>query len=229
MTAFVVTFDVFSALIDSRVGGSAFFSDRAASSGWLVPGSRVYDAWDATNKAFHARPGPWRPFAELAEAALADVYRDLGLVGDVAADCRDLLAGMPLWPLWPDVDANGLRRVSRRLGLLTNIDDVLLAGTTPLGLGCFDPGLILTSERLGSYKPAPVFYSRARSMLGPVVHVASSARDVRGALEAGLPCVRLARPGHRVDTDGPTPEHVVDSVSQLPSAVAAVGASFYGS
>jgi 2-haloacid dehalogenase len=38
------------------------------------------------------------------------------------------------------------------------------------------------------------------------VHVATSARDVRGALAAGIEVVRLRRPGHRLDPEGQTPQ-----------------------
>lgn len=59
-------------------------------------------------------------------------------------------------------------------------------------------------------------YRAARADLGPFVHVVSSARDVRGSLEAGISAVRLVRPGHRLDPDGPVPEHVVTSLADLP-------------
>ena len=48
-----------------------------------------------------------------------------------------------------------------------------------------------------------------------LVHVAASARDVRGALEAGLETVRLARPGHELDSAGPRPAREVDSLTEL--------------
>ena len=221
MSDFLVTFDVFSALIDSRTGGSAYFADRAVSyGGWAVTGQRVYDDWDAQNKRLHAQIRRWRPFAEIAEIALASVYLDLGIASDVTADCRGLLASMTQWPLWPDVTKEALIKIGHPLGLLSNIDDALLTGTAPLGLGCFDPDLVLTSQRLQSYKPAAEFYLRAAAEVGPLLHVASSARDIRGSLESGLTCVRLARPGHRVDPEGSSPLMEVAGVSGLPAALA---------
>lgn len=47
------------------------------------------------------------------------------------------------------------------------------------------------------------------------MHVASSARDVRGALEAGIPVVRLRRPGHRLDPEGPQPPYEVEDLGEL--------------
>jgi 2-haloacid dehalogenase len=56
------------------------------------------------------------------------------------------------------------------------------------------------------------------------VHVPASARDTRGALEAGLAVVRVRRPGHRVDPAGPQPEHEVDDLTQVPAVLARVSA-----
>ena len=81
-------------------------------------------------------------------------------------------------------------------------------------------GAALTSERLGVYKPHAAIYRRAVDELGPLVHVATSARDVRGALEAGIPTVRLQRPGHELDADGPRPTHEVTSTVELPGVLA---------
>jgi 2-haloacid dehalogenase len=45
--------------------------------------------------------------------------------------------------------------------------------------------------------------------------VATSARDVRGALEAGLEVVRLRRPGHALDPAGPRPAVEVGSLHDV--------------
>ncbi len=215
----VVTFDVFSALIDSRRGGSDFFQHTATARGWQLTGPAVYDDWDRRNKQLHAQLGPWRPFADLAADALTAVYRTYQLAGDPAADCAHLLESMAGWPLWPDVTAAALTGVDRPLGLLSNIDDQLLARTAPLQLGVIDPTLVLTSQQLHAYKPHPAFYQRAADRLGPFVHVASSARDVRGALEAGIPCIRLARSRHPLDPAGPQPAVTIDRVAATATAV----------
>ncbi len=108
------------------------------------------------------------------------------------------------------------------MGLLTNFDDDLLIRTRAAKLPWVDPELLITSQALRAYKPAPAFYHRAREQIGPFVHIAASARDVRGALEAGVACVRLARPGHRLDPDGPTPTVTVHDAADLPAVVHSV-------
>ena len=66
---------------------------------------------------------------------------------------------------------------------------------------------MLTSGRLHAHEPPPGIHHRARERAGGrLVHVATSARDVRGALAAGIDVVRLRRPGHRLDPEGATPQ-----------------------
>lgn len=214
MGARVVTFDLFSALIDSRRGGSAAFSGLGRSRGWSVSGTLLYDTWDKRNKALHAQLRSWVPFAALAAEGLAGTYRELGLDGDPECDAAQVLSTVGTWPLWPDV-AVGLPALARRhrVGVLSNVDDALFAQTRAAPF--VDPALALTSERLKAYKPAPVLYRRAEEAVGPIVHVATSARDVRGALEAGIAVVRLRRAGHLLDPEGPTPPLEAGSVGDL--------------
>jgi FMN phosphatase YigB (HAD superfamily) len=156
------------------------------------------------------------PFAELSRQALAATYVELGVAGSADDDVRALLGSVGQWPLWPDVGAAlaALREVAR-VGVLSNVDDDVYAATRAAPL--LDPALAMTSQRLQAYKPSPQLYRAARARLGPFVHVASSARDVRGSLEAGITAVRLVRPGHRLDPDGPAPEHVVSSLAEVPA------------
>ena len=219
---YTVTFDVFSALINSRAGGSAFFAELASSRSWTCSPTEVYDRWDSRNKELQRHGGGWRSYAELAQIALADAYLEVGAAGDPGEDCPRLLSSMATWPLWPDVRTAPSQLWGRhRAGLLSNIDDALLRPTAAMQLSMIDPHLVLTSQTLRRYKPSPEFYGNARSRLGAFVHVASSARDVRGALEAGVPCVRLVRPGHTIDPAGPTPAQVARSFAELPLAVRA--------
>jgi 2-haloacid dehalogenase len=217
----IVTFDVFSALTDSRAGGSGFLESVVAESGWSVSGEQIYDRWDALNKERHRTAEHWVPFSDLSALAMDEALKQLGLPNEAAhLISKALLDSMVEWPLWPDVSEASLNALGATgLGLLSNIDDQLLAGTAAIRLGVFDPNLIVTSQRAQAYKPAEALYRRATELLGPFVHIASSARDVRGAVQAGIPCVRLARPGHSLDAAGPEPEWTADSVSMLPGLV----------
>ncbi|MEO6880104.1 MAG: hypothetical protein ABI181_04020 [Mycobacteriaceae bacterium] len=213
----VVTCDVFSALTDSHRGASALLAGLRRD--WPVDPAAVAADWDSRTKTLHRTHRGWRSHAELATQALVSTYTRLGVPGDAHTDAARLLGSMPDWPLWPDVAALDAAAWSGlRVGLLTNCDDDLLAGSRAATLAWVD-GEVLTSQALRAYKPARAFYDRARERVGAFVHVAASARDVRGAMEAGVACVRLARPGHALDPDGPVPAVTVTDAADLPAAV----------
>ena len=221
----VVTFDLFSALIDSRRGGSSSLDRIAGTRSWQVGGEALYDRWDAHNKAAQKETaeqeasGPsssgWPTYRQLAKVAMSRLYDELALDGDPSRDADLLIDSMSTWPLWPDV-SEWLPAVGadHRIGLLSNVDDDIFASTRAAAF--VDHDLALTSQRLQAYKPGAEIYARARTLLDPMVHVATSARDVRGALEAGCPVIRLRRPGHRLDPSGPRPTYEAGTLSELP-------------
>lgn len=157
-------------------------------------------------------------------AALASTYAARSLPREHAgADLARLHGSAGDWPLWPDV-ADGVVAVAalpqvRGVGLLSNVDDALARRTRAAAL--VDDDLLLTSQRLRAFKPDPRIYAAAAAAVAPasLVHVAASARDVRGALEAGLTTVRLARPGHALDPAGPRPDHEVTDAAHLPAVI----------
>ena len=217
-----VTFDLFSALLDSRTGGSRGWQSVADRRGWPVPGEALYDEWDRRNKAAQRDCVPWQPWRVPATAAWRRTCDDLGLTvtaADVESDVEAFAGTMAEWPLWPGV-ADGLPRLAstHRVGLLSNVDDALFARTAAAAF--VDSDVALTSERLGAYKPHPEIYLRAKARLGDLVHVATSARDVRGALEAGIPVVRLRRPGHDLDPDGPRPGREAGGIDEIAALLA---------
>ncbi|MGY1773582.1 HAD family hydrolase [Blastococcus sp. SYSU D00813] len=211
----LVTFDLFSALLDARTGGAAVLGRLAAEHGRPGAGEDLYAAWDARNKASQRDTAEWLTFAEHSRQALAGACAELGVPLDVDAATAALLASVAEWPLWPDTAA-GLAAVAREfaVGVLSNVDDEVFARTRVAAL--VPPDAVLTSERLRAYKPAPAVYRRALERAGGrLVHVATSARDVRGALEAGLTVVRLRRPGHALDPAGPAPRWDVGGTAEL--------------
>jgi 2-haloacid dehalogenase len=99
-------------------------------------------------------------------------------------------------------------------GILSNVDDEIFARTQVAPL--IDDRYVFTSERLRAYKPSPAIYHRARESApgGRHVHVATSARDVRGAVAAGSDVIRLIRPGHDAPACGPAPLYVAASLDE---------------
>jgi 2-haloacid dehalogenase len=211
----LLTFDLFSALIDSRTGASRILGAIAAERRWPIGGERLYDEWDRRNKASQRDERDWIPFAEHCCRALAATYSDLGLAGRAPVDAAMLLGSVGGWPLWPDVDRQLPAIAARhRIGVLSNVDDDVFARTRVAQLVPDDA--VLTSERLRAYKPGPEIYRRARERAGgELVHVATSERDVRGALAAGLDVIRLRRPGHTADLSTAPPHREAADLGEL--------------
>lgn len=223
----IVTFDLFSALLDTRTSVARAFDGFAGRRGWPISGNDLYDCWDTHNKAAQkeladrlTRGGEWESFTSVSMRTLGEAYDDLGIDADPVADMRAIHAMIPNWPPWPDVTPALLNLSPHRLGILSNVDDALFARTQVAGL--VDAELVFTSERLRAYKPGAAIYRRAVERTGGHVHVAASARDVRGSLEAGLTTVRVARPGHRVDPDGPKPTYEIESLTDLGPTLAKI-------
>jgi len=211
-----ITLDVFSALIDSRTGGSRVFDQIAGRQRWALRGPALYQAWDREHKRLQRECVRWEPFTALGRQALIQVLDEHRLRGDVDAAMTQLWASLADWPLWPDVD-RGVRALagSHWVGLLSNIDDTLLARTRLASLP-FAPDLVITSERVRQYKPNPSLYHAAHTIAGPsFTHIAASARDVRGALQAGVDTIRLIRPGLDIDPAGPRPTRQVTGLGEL--------------
>ena len=182
----------------------------------------MYDRWDAHNKAGQRTATAPTTFHDLSLRALRQTYVDFGL--DISKADEDMVAlenSVSEWPLWPDI-ADAVREIAERtrVGLLSNVDDRLARRTRAFRL--IEPELALTSQRLGAFKPNPEIYQAAVAAVAPekLVHIAASARDVRGALEAGITTVRLARPGHNLDAEGPKPRLEVEDAADLPGLLA---------
>jgi 2-haloacid dehalogenase len=211
----LVTFDLFSALIDTRTGASRILASIAAERRWLIGGERLYDEWDRRNKASQRDEPEWIPYAEHCRRALAATYADLGLEGRAPVDAAMLLGSVGGWPFWPDV-ATELPAIAARLrvGVLSNVDDDVFARTKVAAL--IPDDAVLTSERLRSYKPHREIYLRARERAGGgLVHVATSERDVRGALAAGIDVIWLRRPGHALAPSAAEPPRAADGLAEL--------------
>ena len=75
----IVTFDLFSALLDTRTGASRAFAAIAGERGWDLSGETLYDTWDGHNKALQREARPPTSFRDVSREALAAAYDDLRL------------------------------------------------------------------------------------------------------------------------------------------------------
>ena len=103
---------------------------------------------------------------------------------------------MPRWPPFADTNAalERLAAAGYRLGILSNVDDDLLAGTRRHFTVTFDP--VVTAQQVRSYKPAHGHFLTARERLGGArwLHAAQSYfHDVTPARALAIPVAWINR------------------------------------
>lgn len=191
----ILTFDCYGTLIDWESGISDACIQAAARDGVTLDRDAVL--------RIHAEVEP-----EIQSAgfkAYRDVLREvaLGIANrsgwELAEGGASFLAdSLPSWKPFPDTNAalEQLYRQGHRLGILSNIDNDLLAGTLRRLAVPF--AFLVTAQDLGSYKPALAHFERAKEIAGNEewVHVAQSYfHDVEPAVAFGVPVVWINRKG----------------------------------
>jgi 2-haloacid dehalogenase len=99
------------------------------------------------------------------------------------------------------------------------VDDEIFARTPVAPF--VDDDYVLTSERLHACSAHPSSTAvREAARRGGHVRVATSARDLRGGIDAGSYVIRLVRPGHDAPDNGPAPRHVASSPGDVADLLA---------
>lgn len=213
----LITFDCYGTLIDWNRGVAGALVREAARQG------RKADA-DAVLGVFHAaeprvQAAGYRTYREVLTELEGHVAGELGW--DPPSSPGYLAKSLPEWEPFPETN-RALRRLvdaGYTLGILSNVDDDLLAGTRRhLGV---DFELLVTAEQVRSYKPATAHFERAIEHVGGMrerlLHIAQSYfHDVRPARALGIATVWVNRLDEAVpDAEtGPTAE-----VADLDAAV----------
>jgi len=209
----IVTFDCYGTLIDWELGISQAFIEAAAQEGVQVDRRRVLEAHADIEPAVQA--GPYRTYHDvLAETARRMAER----LRWMPSGSTDFLSrSLPAWPAFPDTNAALARLAAAgyRLGILSNIDDGLLVTSLRHFKVKFD--LIVTAQKLRSYKPAPAHFVETRERIGESswLHAAQSYfHDVVPAREHGIPVAWINR-----NADKPSgkarPDHEFPNLKQL--------------
>ena len=167
-----LTFDCYGTLIDWDAG---LWSSFQALLGDRVEGRRreLFDVYVQAEAQVEA--GPYRKYREVLALSSERVAEHFGMRLD--AGHREFLAQqLPAWRPFADTNEALMRLKKRfRLGVLSNIDRDLFAGTCKQFEAQFD--FVVTAEDVGSYKPADGHFSR---LLGghvrtqEVIHLAQS-------------------------------------------------------
>ena len=191
----VVTFDCYGTLIDWEQGIGAAFLRAAAADGVRLTAAAVLAAYAEVEPVVEAEAYR-RYHAVLAETARRVAAR-LGWRLN-AERARFLPDSLGDWPPFPDTNAalERLAAAGYRLGILSNVDDDLLAASRRHFTVDFD--LVVTAQQVGAYKPARPHFDVARERIGPArwLHAAQSYfHDVVPARALAIPVAWINRKG----------------------------------
>lgn len=189
----IITFDCYGTLIDWEAGISNAFTRAAEAEGRTIDHLAIL-----------------REYAELEPEVESERYRTYSQVlaetaRRVAAHlcwplteerATFLVESLPTWQPFPDVDPalERLVRAGYRLGILSNVDDDLLAATLRHFHVRFD--LLVTAQQVESYKPAPGHFLEARRRIGNLqwLHAAQSYfHDIVPSQALGIPVAWINR------------------------------------
>lgn len=202
----LVTFDCYGTLIDWRGGISSAFREHLPQSGG-VDEDDLFTAFAAIENAVEAQA--YRPYRQVLRETVEHLTERFGW--DLDPSTSDFLANsVPAWEPFPDVNPalERLRSLGYRLGILSNIDDDLLADTLRRFHVTFD--LVVTAEQTRSYKPSPHHFRRALEAVDGdprrILHIAQSHyHDVRAAVPLLIPVLWVNRHGESLPKGGPDP------------------------
>ncbi|HJQ26678.1 MAG TPA: HAD-IA family hydrolase [Blastocatellia bacterium] len=210
----LITFDCYGTLIDWEKGIVSAFQREAARAGRKLDAGAIVAAYHAEEPAVESEA--YRPYRDVLTKTAQRVASRLGLSIEPER-AGFLVDSLPHWPPFADTNAALERLVQRyRLGILSNVDDDLLAATRKLFTVRFD--LIVTAEQVGSYKPSHGHFIEARWRAGEArwLHAAQSYfHDVLPASALDIPVVWVNRKRERPDTGGPLPMLEVTNLTEL--------------
>ena len=183
-----MTFDCYGTLIDWETGIQRAFKQALEATG-LSPAqeAELFELYQKEEKRIEGQM-PYRKYREVLALAASSAAKRFGR--PIPEKLSDILARqLPSWSPFPDTNP-ALERLASEytLGILSNVDDDLLAGTLKHFTVPFD--LVVTAERVRSYKPGTEHFEEARRIVGADrgwLHVAASLyHDIEPASRLGI-------------------------------------------
>jgi 2-haloacid dehalogenase/putative hydrolase of the HAD superfamily len=169
----IITFDCYGTLIDWESGISGAFLRAAGADGITLTRDAILQAY--ANLERHVEAEGYRSYREILRDTAVRVASSLGW--QLAPDRAGFLAdSLPSWQPFFDTNPSLERLVAAgcRLGILSNIDDDLLAETRKHFTVDFD--VVITAQQVRSYKPGHAHFLTARDRIGDALwlHAAES-------------------------------------------------------
>jgi 2-haloalkanoic acid dehalogenase type II len=190
----VITFDCYGTLIDWETGiRNAFQSAISQTQASQDLESKFFELYEGEERRVE-RERPHLLYRDVLSKTCLNVARQIGWKLPEAKS-NFLAKELPTWTPFPDTNPS-LTKLSKKhtLGILSNVDNDLLAGT----LNHFTSPIEIrvTAENVRSYKPAPAHFEEARKIIGERswVHVAASQyHDIEPAVKLGIRAVWVNR------------------------------------
>jgi 2-haloalkanoic acid dehalogenase type II len=220
-----ITFDCYGTLIDWEGGAKQTLEELLAKKAAPQTGpfrteqlDEFFQQWERAQwQRIHA---DYQPYHTIAAESLLEVARAQGLPLTVA-DARAFADAIPRWQPFPDtVPALAALERHVRLGIISNIDDRLLAGSVEQMGVKFD--LLVTAEQARAYKPSEQPFELALERLGlPAARVAHAAfgfeYDLVTAARLGFRTILVRRRRTEFPAE-PIPDLRVANLAELAAA-----------
>lgn len=216
----IITFDCYGTLIDWENGIADAFVDLAMRQGWETSRRAVLAAYHQVEPVVEGEQ--YRSYRQVLAETARRVARTFG--HDLSDSQSGALAqSLPRWRPFPDTNSalERLKNAGHRLGILSNIDDDLLAETRKHFTVDFD--LIITAQQVRSYKPELNHFVTARERIGqaPWLHAAQSYfHDIVPAFALKIPSAWVNRK-KELPTQEARPVHEVASLAELAALLGA--------
>ena len=210
----VITFDCYGTLIDWETGITEAFRSAAEADGVSLDPAAALRA--VLERDPEAQAAEYRSYRELLTDTAVRVGKRFGWTIS-RARAAFLPESLPLWKPFPDTN-DALKRLSQAgyaLGILSNVDDDLLAGTRRHLAVTFS--LLVTAQQVRSYKPAPGHFTTARNRIGAQrwLHAAQGYfHDVEPAVAHRIPVVWINRKAEQ-PTGVARPDREVRTLTEL--------------
>jgi len=190
-----VTFDCYGTLIDWETGIRRAFKQALEGRGLSETQEvELFELYQEEEKKIEGQI-PYRKYREVLALAASSAARRFGKI--IPEKLSSILVEeLPSWAPFPDTNP-ALERLATEytLGILSNVDDDLLAHTLKHLTVPFD--LVVTAERVRSYKPGTEHFEEARKIIGADrgwLHVAASLyHDIEPASRLGIKTVWVNR------------------------------------
>jgi 2-haloalkanoic acid dehalogenase type II len=215
----IITFDCYGTLIDWESGIAGAFLRAAAAAGVTIRRDDILREYANTEQRVESEG--YRSYRRVLQETAVRVANALGWPLP-REDAGFLADSLPTWQPFSDTNP-ALKRLAAagcRLGILSNIDDDLLAATRKHFRVDFE--VVITAQQLRSYKPAPAHFTKAREHIGDArwLHAAeSNFHDIVPANALGIHTAWINRRRQQPLLGG-RPTFTLDDLTHLADAIA---------